>query len=596
MKYSLVWELDSLFPHPNDAKFRQTVNEYETQLKQLADDSESLPAPDGEAETVAAWESFLDAYELVATRTSDLVSFIECHAAADAENKLFQQFEAHLSSLQPLLHRAATNMDFSLRDATDEELDAMFDASERLRTVRFFVCERQQAAELRLPKEQETLSAELAVDGIDAWGRLYDRISGELRVSVMERGEIVQKSVGQVQWDSPHRPSRINNFHAASKAWQSIADTCADAINHIAGTRLTTYRRTGLEDHLVVPLHLNRLQRATLLAMWDAIDRRKETLVKYLQAKAKAFGIEKLAWYDLNAPFPVNQKTDNKISYDEACDTVIDTFHEFSPELGEFAQRAVNEQWIEVDNRPGKRQGGFCTDFPTAQQSRIFMTFTDSPDSMSTLAHELGHAYHSFVLRDQPGLLRGYPMNLAETASTFAEAILGDRRLAASESDADRISILDGMLSDAVAFLMNIQARFMFEDAFHKERQEGELSAERLSELMVSAQKTAYADQLSEWDPLFWASKLHFYISGWPFYNFPYTFGYLLSLGTYAIGKEGGSDFAEQYRQLLIATGSMTTEDAVRSTLGYDLTTPDFWEKSLTIVDERVDSLLSLVE
>ena len=205
---------------------------------------------------------------------------------------------------------------------------------------------------------------------------------------------------------------------------------------------------------------------------------------------------------------------------------------------------------------------------------------------MSTLAHELGHAYHSWVLRERPLFLRRYPMNLAETASTFAEAVLGEQRLDASTSTAEQLKILDLMLSDSVAFLMNIHARFLFEDNFHQERADGELTADRLSELMQSAQQAAYVNGLADdgWNPNFWISKLHFYISGLPFYNFPYTFGYLLSLGVYAVGKESSGDFPAQYRELLIATGCQETEAAVQSTLGYDLTQPDFWNKCLDIV------------
>lgn len=598
-KYSLVWDLDSLFPHPETEPFRDVVTEFEAELTALADASESLPVPSAETDCVATWERFLRSYEAVETRNIDLIAFMECHAAAEAENRKFQQLEAHFSSLSPTIQRAATNMEFALRDAEQADFDKFLKLSESLQSVEFFLRERRNAASLRLPREQESLASELAVDGIHAWGRLYDRLSGELRVQVMERGELIQKSVGQVQWDSPERTVRQNNFFAANKAWASIADTCADAINHIAGTRLTTYARVGLEDHLSVPLHMNRMRRETLSTMWNTINECKTPLLNYLKIKANALGVEKLAWYDLSAPFPGDSQSENKISYDDACDLITDTFHGFSDELGKFAQRAIDDQWIEVENRPGKRQGGFCTDCPTAKQSRIFMTYTDTPDGMSTLAHELGHAYHSFVLREEPGLLREYPMNLAETASTFAEAMLGERRLSTCSTNSEKIAILDNMLSDAVTFLLNIQSRFLFEDEFHRERKSGELSAERLGELMVNAQRQAFgSDTLSDdgWNPLFWASKLHFYISGWPFYNFPYTFGYLLSLGVYSIGEHSGPEFAEQYRKLLIATGAMNAEDAVASTLGFDLASPDFWRKSLEIITKRVETFQTLVQ
>jgi oligoendopeptidase F len=188
-------------------------------------------------------------------------------------------------------------------------------------------------------------------------------------------------------------------------------------------------------------------------------------------------------------------------------------------------------------------------------------------------------------------------MNLAETASTFAEAILGDRQLADAENDAARLKLLDHMLGDSVAFLMNIHCRFLFEDRFYHERARGELSAERLTELMLAAQKEAYCDALDEegWYGGFWISKLHFYIGGWPFYNFPYTFGYLLSLGIYRLRDET-KKFPDKVREFLIATGCRETEDAVAESFGLDLTRPDFWNGSLDIVERHVQQFLNVAE
>ena len=154
------------------------------------------------------------------------------------------------------------------------------------------------------------------------------------------------------------------------------------------------------------------------------------------------------------------------------------------------------------------------------------------------------------------------------------------------------------MLSDAVAFLMNIHARFVFEDRFYQARHDGEVSAARLCELMLASQKETYLNALGDdgWNQRFWVSKLHFYISGLPFYNFPYTFGYLLSLGTFALAKDFAGDFPSRYRDLLKATGCELAEDAVQRTLGYDLARPDFWHKSLDVVETKVSRFLELAE
>src|SRR5690606_39678368 len=102
-----------------------------------------------------------------------------------------------------------------------------------------------------------------------------------------------------------------------------------------------------------------------------------------------------------------------------------------------------------------------------------------------------------------------------------------------------------------VAFLMNILSRFLFERRFYEARAEGPLTVEELNRLMVEAQREAYCDELGEYHPLFWPSKLHFYLTNQPFYNFPYTFGYLFSTGLYGRTQAEGPDFAQRYVALL---------------------------------------------
>jgi oligoendopeptidase F len=593
-KYAITWELDSLLPNPATPRFGELLDGYRRELQEIAAESETL-VPLSSA-SLKNWEDFVPRLSTLLARSEDLHAFIGCHAAADAENKLYQQIEGQLAGLSPLRAQIFTNIEFALKNAAEGDVPACLAKSAPLRTLGFFVEECRRNAAFRLPKELELLAADLSVDGQMAWSRLYDRVSGALRIEVMERGEVVKKSPSQVTLDSPERTVRQNNYFAASKAWSGITDTCADALNHISGSRLVKYRRLGVKDHLDLPLRCNRLKRETLDRMWERVAARKGCLLKYFARKAELMGVERLAWYDQTAPLPRSPGESPPLTYDAACDTIVATFDAFSPHLGDFAKRAIAERWIEVENRAGKRQGGFCTGFPTRQQSRIFMTYTNSADSMSTLAHELGHAYHSYVLREEPYLLQDYPMNLAETASTFAEAVLAEHRLKTASTASEKLGLLDHMLSDAVAFLMNIHARFLFEDDFHKRRSAGELSTDTFSELMLNAQKTAYQNALAEdgWNPLFWASKLHFYIGGLPFYNFPYTFGYLLSQALFAVAPQFGSEFPERYRRLLVLTGCRETESAIQESLDYDTTKPDLWDLSLDVVERRVAQFLDL--
>ena len=179
---------------------------------------------------------------------------------------------------------------------------------------------------------------------------------------------------------------------------------------------------------------------------------------------------------------------------------------------------------------------------------------------------------------DLPALNREYAMNVAETASTFAELIVADATLKAATTKEEKINLLDTKLQNALAMFMNIHSRFIFENQFYTARQKGLVAEQEITGYDDRSAKEGYANALSTYHPYFWAAKLHFFIDDVPFYNFPYTFGYLFSLGIYAYANEQGSSFEQEYIDLLRDTASMTTEELAQKHLGVDLTKPDFWQ------------------
>src|SRR5690606_25297727 len=152
----------------------------------------------------------------------------------------------------------------------------------------------------------------------------------------------------------------------------------------------------------------------------------KEPFIQFLNRKAQLLGMEKLGWQDVDAPVTVGDAKPTRYTYDDACDFIIEHFSSFGAKLAGFAEHALKNRWVEAEDRPNKRPGGYCTSLPEWEESRIFMTFTGSSTDVNTLAHELGHAFHSHVMRDLPYLNQQYAMNVAETASTFAETIVGN--------------------------------------------------------------------------------------------------------------------------------------------------------------------------
>jgi oligoendopeptidase F len=281
------------------------------------------------------------------------------------------------------------------------------------------------------------------------------------------------------------------------------------------------------------------------------------------------------------------------LSWEAACSTVDKAFGDAYPKLGSYFREMLERRWIEAEPRAGKRPGAFCTGSHLRQEERVYMTFHGTIHDVVTLAHEVGHAWHSRVLRSARQFGSGYPMTLAETASNFGEMILLSGLLAdPGTSQETKGYLLDQEMLRAHAYLVNIPMRYEFEKAFYEERAAGEVPVTRICELMTATQRSLYGDTLFEdgTDPLFWAYKMHFFITSVSFYNFPYVFGYLLSQALFARFRVEGSSFLPDYENFLAQTGSASCEEMVRRTLGADLKDPSFWGDALCAMREPLEA------
>ncbi|WP_366937336.1 M3 family oligoendopeptidase [Alicyclobacillus sp.] len=586
-----TWDLDSIFQGgARSEAFEQFLADLAAKIDDFTQGTDALPTSGG----VDPWAKAILALQDIRARQRQAAAFTECLTAADTRDERAKGLQAQVTALSGRINAALAGFDAKLSQLDEASFRALLE-DERIAPLRFPVEERRRRALDKLPPEQEQLIAGLMVDGYHGWSQLYDTIVGGLTMTVEEDGEEKAISMGQAanRLLTPNRADRSRLFQRWESAWQSREDLCAQAINHIAGFRLEVYRRRGWTDVLREPLEINRMDRETLDTMWSVIAANKAPLVKYLERKARLFGVRRLSWHDV--PAPVGKST-SRVTYEQARQFIVDHFGQFNPEMARFAGRCFDDRWIEAEDRPGKQSGAFCTSFPVSRETRVFMTFSGTTSNVSTLAHELGHAYHQHVMRDMPVLLQGYAMNVAETASTFAEAIASDAAVRVAKEKDERIALLDEKIERAVAMLMNIHARFLFETRFYEERKRGWVPADRLNELMVEAQREAYCDALDEWHPRFWASKLHFYITTTPFYNFPYTFGYLFSAGIYARAQAEGPSFAEKYVALLRDTASMRVEDLAQRHLGVDLRKPEFWQSAVDLAVADVDEFLRLTE
>ncbi|NBJ70984.1 M3 family oligoendopeptidase [Roseburia sp. 1XD42-34] len=588
-----TWDLEIIFPGGSKStEFRTYLQTVEQEMNKLDSDVLQFDTK-ATTENIEALLRVCKQLERTMKMMREAFAFISCLHAQDTNDKHVQLLLGERSQLNAKFSGIQSSLKQKLGEITESDWN-IFERNASLQEIKFVLQEYREQAQQMLPVEQEAIINDLAKDGYHAWGQMYDVIVGKMEVALEEEDGVHHYSIGQAtnKLTHPDRNFRKHVFTKLSEAWKSQAELFSQTLNHLAGFRLETYKHRGWNDVLMEPLLINRMKQETLQAMWSTITKHKDHFVRYLNKKADLLGVDTLGIYDVTAPV---SKTVQTYTYNEGAHFIVDQFRKFSPKMADFAEMAFEKRWIEAEDRPGKRPGGFCTSFPYSEQTRIFMTYSGTASNIATLAHELGHAYHQYVMNDVNGLNQRYAMNVAETASTFAEMIVAEASLQTAASKEEKKALLEDKIQRSVAFFMNIHARFLFETRFYEERKQGVVSTERLNHIMVEAQKEAYCDTLSEYDPTFWASKLHFHITGVPFYNFPYTFGYLFSNGLYAKAKSGGGSFEDAYISLLRDTGRMTVEELAMKHLGADLSQTAFWEKAIQECIKDVDEYMALV-
>lgn len=443
------------------------------------------------------------------------------------------------------------------------------------------------------PAEEE-LAAELNLSGGLAWARLHGDLSSQITVELEVEGKrqtLPMSAVRNLAFD-PRREVRESAYHAELEAWGKNAVSLAAALNGIKGQVNTLVARRRWESALDQALFEAAIDRPTLEAMLGAAREAFPAFRRYLRAKARALGLQKLAWYDLFAPVG---KSARVWEFETAREFILTHFGTYSAKMRALAARAFDEHWIDAEPRPGKRDGAFCMPLRGAE-SRILANYKQAYAGMSTLAHELGHAYHNSVMAPRTMLQRRTPMTLAETASIFCETIVRQAALRQSEAD-ERLAILEAYLQDACQVVVDIFSRFLFESRVFDRRQERELAPEEFCELMLQAQKETYGDGLDEekLHPYMWAVKPHYYSADLSFYNFSYMFGLLFGLGLYAQYAADPEAFKKEYDELLSLTG-MADAATLAARFGIDIRTPAFWRASLDLIRQDIEQFEELVQ
>ena len=521
-----------------------------------------------------------------------LDAFVHSYYSTDSYNKLASQKTSELEKVGVALK----NLDVMLQGfigTIGANLEKLYPLNDTLEAHRFYLQEAYEQSKYLMSEDGERLAAELALSGGQAFSKLQGVVSSQLKSPVVIKGKTELMPMAQIRnlaYDADEK-ARKAGYEAEIKAWETVREPIAAALNGVKGHSITLNTHRGRKSCIHHSLDMNRIDEKTHKALLSAMSSSFDMFRKYFKKKASRMNEKSLSWWNLFAPVG---KSERRFTYKEACEFVVDNFNAFSKDLGGLAARAFKNKWIDVYPRDGKSGGAFCMPVPKVEESRILCNFDGSFEQVLTIAHELGHAYHNECQKGLTMAQRSTPMTLAETASIFCETIILNAALKQANK-AEKLAILETQLIGSSQLIVDIYSRYLFEKEVFDGRAQNELSADDFCDIMLKAQKATYGAGVDAktFHKYMWAVKLHYYTPELAFYNYPYAFGFLFGLGLFKIFERDGAKFVPKYDNLLRSTGMYMASELTKN-FAIDITKEKFWLDSLNVVKGHVDEYLKL--
>lgn len=584
------WSLKELYPSFESPEFTRDMEAFDQFILRINNWVEKELTDKDNA--VAKIEQYIvtqnDFYHL-ATR---LGAFASLTSSTEAKNETALKVAEQLQRKATELTKA--DVIFQKWLGSIDNLQELISSSEILKDHSFYLTEIVKKSKYLLSDKEEVLLAKMSTTGSKAWSKLQQMLSSTLMVDITVDGEDKKLPLPVVRNMAYNKNPEIRKaaYEAELKAYKEIEESSAASINGIKGEAITVAKMRGYKSNLDQTIENSRLDSKTLDAMLTAIKESLPAFHRYYRKKAELMGYNTgLPFYEMFAPMG---ELNMEFTYQEAMDYIIKNFRKFSDKLADFTQHAYDNNWLDVEPREGKRGGAFCSNLHVIKESRILSNFNGSFSNMTTLAHELGHAYHGQCLTSQTYLNSKYTMPIAETASIFCETIVVNAALGTATEE-EAFSILESSISDAGQVIVDILSRFLFESELFSRREDHSLSVNELKEIMVEAQKQAYGDGLDHnyLHPYMWVNKPHYYYAELNFYNFPYAFGLLFAKGIYSEYLKRGAAFVPEYDKLLEATGQNNIAEVAKMA-DIDITSVDFWRSSLKLIEGDIEKFIAI--
>lgn len=575
------WNLNNLLQCDSDLeKFKNYISCIKANLLEIEECEKLNPLN----------ESELNAISKIIKQVESAESFYYCLTTENVDPSLLTSLNTSISMLKSQARFIVASLQERISNMSEKQFTHWSNSIKQKVFIEELLMDTQ-----RTSKEEKIIS-NFSKETLSNLEEIYMQVRNNLMVNGnfdKEENEISFAEASSLALSHPEPSKRHCVLRDLNQTLETQAEVFASIYNSMVGLRLKE-NKVKNADYLEESLKLNGISKQSLNTMWDTVDSNLHVLSKYLNIKAGEVGKERISWHELMTS---SQDVANEITYSQAIDGIIDSLADIDINMCEFAKGAIEKGWIDAEQRKTKSPGGFCAPFIPEGESRISLSYDNSIDSARRLAHELGHAWHFKQMKNVPSLFFSddtFEMTMAETSSIFFETAYIDYVIQNTDDVSVKKAILGAKIERSLNYLMSIRGAFLFEDKFYGHRKKGPLDANQVEELSLQCQEKAYGYSLSEYEPFVWIKYVQFYQANIPFYNYPYSFGFLLSIGLLQLSKKDKL-FNQKFLLFLSETGVLPIEQLIQKHFNIEISKPDFWQQSIQSAIQDIEEYNKII-
>lgn len=587
---NIVWDLSVYYSSLEDAQITSDLNEVDTMVDAYVADYRGKVAQ-LEAEELAEAAHRVDAIYERFGRVSNYASLNFAVYSTDPKWGAFLQKVRERSSQ---FSQKMVFFGLEWNDLPEERAKALLQEPV-LRDYAYHLEVQRLNKPYQLSEAEEKILIEKSVTGNGAWVRFFQQLMSGMMLDF--KGE--KKPMPQVLSalaSSENRDERKEAADSISAALQSKQMELTYIFNTVVADKASDDRLRGYPSWITSRNMDNKASDEVVNALINSVTANYELVMQHYRVKRALLGFDELYDYDRYAPLNLKE-SESFYTWEEAKQICVDAYTAFAPHIGDIARRFFDENWIHAPVMQGKRGGAFASYGTKSTHPWVFVNFTGSAGSVSTLAHELGHGIHMYLAGQKQVPSSMYtPLTTAEMASTFGEMVVF-QDLMSKESDKEvQLAMLAGKIEDAFGTIFRQIALNRFEDKLHNTRRtQGELSTTAINALWMEAQTAMYGDTvtLREDYQLWWSYIPHFLST--PGYVYAYSFGELLVFALYTLYQQTGESFVPKFVDLL-AAGDSDYPEKLLAQVGINLNDPNFWNQGIATLRELVERETALAK